>query len=480
MKYNRCDLNAFNPKKIRHKQLSLKLRRLFKNILTLTGISLTLSAQAIPDLIDIYQQALANDPTFKQAYSTYMSAREQMPQAMSSLLPLISMTANANYIDYKVKSGNTLLGSERHDGYNQNDFTLNLQQPLLNYSYWLGLKKANHSVKKALATYDNASQDLIIRSATAYFNILQAKDNVTFTKSQMRSNGRSLDQAKQRFKVGLDAITSVYEAQAAFDSSYSLVISAKNNLTNQYENLRLLTNHTYKNISPLKSSHVPLVRPEPVNIDLWTDTALHQNFLLKSKKYSSLASKQNITIQNAGHLPTIDFGANYSYSNNNSGISFLKQRSNTSKAILTLNIPMYNGGLVVSKTRQASYDYQTNRQLFEQQYRLTIVNTRIAYNTIIDGISNIKADRKAVKSAEKSLESTSAQFKVGTRTMVDVVEQQKNLFQVQTKLASDQYIYILAILKLKYQAGTLNTGDLQEINTWLKTPRASIVHHDYS
>ncbi len=475
MKYSRRDLSTENFKNNNNYQpLSLKLRRLYKSIFTIAGVSLSLSAQAVPDLIDIYQQAQANDPTFKQAYSIYMSAREQMPQAMSSLLPLVYMTANSNYIKYFNDSGNQVFnGVPQKDHYQQHDFTLALKQPILNYGYWLELKKANHSVKQALATYDDASQNLIIRTSTAYFSILQAKDNVKFTKSQMRSNGRSLDQAKQRFKVGLDAITSVYEAQAAYDSSRSLVISAENNLTNQYENLRILTNHTYKNISPLKRTHVPLVRPEPVNIDSWTDTAIHQNFSLKSKKYTALATKQNISVQNSGHLPSVDFGANYNYTENNSGIQFIKSRSKIATATLTLNLPIYNGGLVVSRTRQASFDYQTASQAYEQQYRLTIVNTRIAYNTIIDGISNIRADRQAVKSAENSLESTSAQFKVGTRTMVDVVAQQRNLFQVQTTLAADQYTYILALLKLKYQAGTLNVNDIHEINTWLQTRRAT-------
>ena len=166
-------------------------------------------------------------------------------------------------------------------------------------------------------------------------------------------------------------------------------------------------------------------------------------------------------------MPNVTLSATHNYSDNNSNIAFLRSKNTTNQAKLTLKLPLYSGGLVLSKTRQATYDYQATHEALEKIHRSTLVNTRISYNNIIDGISTIKADKQAVKSAQNSLESSSAQFKVGTRTMVDVVTSQKNLFQKQTQLAADQYQYIIALLQLKYQAGILSTKDLLKINRWL-------------
>lgn len=425
------------------------------------------NAHAMPDLMDTYQAALLNDPTFKQAHHTYLSARESWPQALSSLLPSVKTSSNWSEISYETQSGNPLLSGIINTQYRQRDYTLSATQTLFNYAAWVGLKQSSNEVKKAQAIYDDAAQNLMIRTATAYFNVLKAKDNVNFTDAQKVANQRSLDQASQRFKVGLDPIATVYEAQAAFDSSRALLISAKNNLTNQYEQLRLLTNTLYPNIAKLNSRQLPLVKPNPANISRWTDTATKQNLLLKASQYGALSAKQNISMNNAGHLPTLALSGTYTHSDNNSPIDFLRSKTTTQLAKLTLSFPLYSGGLVVSKTKQAAYNYQATRDALEKTYRSTLVNTRISYNTIIDGISTIKADKQAVKSALNSLESISAQFKVGTRTMVDVVTYQKNLFQRQMQLASDNYNYILALLQLKYQAGTLDVNDLKKINQWL-------------
>jgi outer membrane protein len=446
-------------------------------MLAMVLFAYNVSSYALPDLLDVYQQALANDPTFKQAYGTYMSDKEAVPQAISAILPNLSAQSSYSLINVDahqntIVAGGATLGYTVQSYYNNRSYTVNLKQPVLNFQYWHNISQANYSARSALATYNSAAQSLMQRTSSAYFAVLKAKDDVKYNLSQLRANGRSLEQAKQRFKVGLDAITSVYEAQAAYDSSRSLVIQAKNNLTNQYENLRLLTNHTYQGLAPLKGAHVPLIKPEPVNIDDWTDRALHQNYALKAAQYTAFASKENIKSQNSGHMPYMDLSLTFNHSDTRSGFVPLKSKTNTGTAALTLNLPVYQGGLVVSKTRQASYQYQANRAAYEKTYRTTIVDTRKAFNNIIDGISKIQADRQAVKSAQNSLESTDAQFKVGTRTMVDVVTSQKNLFQAQTTLATDQYSYILAILQLKYQAGTLSVDDLQEINTWLQTKRS--------
>ena len=426
------------------------------------------------DLMDIYQQALDNDPQFKAAYSTYMSSKEAVPQALSALLPQVNIgglmghisTSSRGSVDFAAFFNN----SQR---YNFTQYTLQASQAVFNYSAWKSIQSAKASVKAAHAAFNSAAQDLIRRVAKAYFDVLLAKDTLEFSKAKKRANKRQLDQAQQRFKVGLDAITSVYEAQAAYDQSVAEVIADKNNLDNQFELLRKLTNHTYYLLSPLRGGRIPLVKPEPANVDEWVNTAIRQNYSLLAAKFSKLSAYENISAQSSGNWPTLAITGNTTGTHNelNSTTTVLAGRTINSQVALSLNFPIYQGGLVISQGRQARYDYQTATEQMQQTYRDTIVGSRIAYNTIIDGISKIKADKQTIISQQNSLNSTEAQFKVGTRTMVDVVNAQRRLFEAQTQLATDQYGYINAIISLKYLAGTLNVQDLEEINSWLATTR---------
>ena len=435
-------------------------------IMVIAALCFSTSINAVPDLLSVYQSSLENDPTFKEAYFIYQAAQEARPQALSYLLPSLSATGTWSDIDNNSKSPNPL--SSFQVRFQRHNYLLNASQPIFNYAAWVGLKQSSNAIKKAQAVFDDAAQSLMLRTATAYVNVLKAKDNVKFTRSEKLANNRSLSQAKERFDVGIDAIATVYEAQSAYDSSVAQLIVAKNNEHNQFENLRLLTNTLYQDIAVLKSNEVPLIKPSPANIDSWTILATKQNYLLKASQYAALAAKQNISINNAGHLPTVNLAASYNHLDNKTSTSnFLLADTDVKQASIVVNFPLFNGGLVVSKTRQASYNYQAAYNALERNYRSTLINTRIYYHNIINGISTIKANKQTLKSAKNSLESTSAQFDAGTRTMVDVVISQKNLYKTQMQLASDQYDYILALLQLKYQAGILSVKDLQQINQWL-------------
>jgi outer membrane protein len=429
------------------------------------------------DLMDIYKQALENDPAFKQAYSTYMSNKEAVPQALSALLPQVGITGayGRNVNISRGSSSNPAINAfvNTNQRYDYTNYTVNASQAIFNYQAWKSVQTAKASVKAAYASFNAAAQDLILRVSQAYFNVLLAKDTLQFSKSKKRANKRQLDQAQQRFKVGLDAITSVYEAQAAYDQSVAEVIADKNNLINQFENLRRLTSHTYDELAPLRGGRIPLIRPEPANVEDWVDTALKQNYNLLSARYSRLSAKENIAAQAAGNWPTLAVvgSTNATHNNLNASTPQLSSKVVNNNVSLSLNFPVFQGGLVVSETRQAKYDFQTASEQEHQTYLDTIVNSRIAYNTIIDLISKVKADRQTIVSQQNSLNSTEAQFKVGTRTMVDVVNAQRRLFEAQTQLANDQYAYINAVVNLKFLAGSLNVVDLHEINAWLATDR---------
>ena len=434
------------------------------------------------DLMDVYRQSLDNDPTFKAAYSTYMSRREAIPQAWAALLPQLTIKALAGRNQQEVRS--RLFDVKQPYGTNQ--WNVSASQAVFNYQAWAQVQQAEASVKAALAVFNDAAQNLIIRSSSAYLELLYARDTLSFAEAKERANKRQLDQAQQRFNVGLDAITSVYEAQAAHDQSIAQVISAKNNLVNKGESLSKLTNHVYDNISMLRDSKIPLIKPEPSNVDQWVATGLKQNYNLYAAKYNLQAARDNIKAQSAANYPTFAIQGNTVTTHNDSGNQsggsnpsinnladnfLIIPKQSLSGVAITMNFPVSQGRLVLSKTRQAQYDFQTSSEQLEQVYRDVIVNSRIAYNTIIDGISKVQADRKTVVSQTNSLESVEAQYGVGTRTMTDVVNAQRNLFDAQRQLAADQYGLINALLNLKYLAGSLNVSDLEEINSWLATTR---------
>lgn len=435
-------------------------------LMVMAGVFSTSNAT---DLMDIYRQALENDPTFKQAYSTYMSSSEAIPQARAALYPQLTVGGLAGRNVQDVRAG----GFGIEETYNQTQWNVVASQAVFNYQAWSRVQQAKASVKAAQATFNNAAQDLILRTAKAYLDVLFAKDTLNFAEAKKRANKRQLEQAEQRFKVGLDAITSVYEAKAAYDQSVAEVISAKNNQINQNENLRKLTNHVYEYLAPLRNSRIPLVKPEPNNVDEWVDTGLKQNYKLFAAKYGLQAARENIRAQAAGSWPTFAIQSNAVQTHNDTNATsfFVTGRQTTANVAMVMNFPVFQGGLVQSQTRQAQYDFQTSSDQLEQIYRDVVVNSRIAFNTIIDGISKVEADRQTVISQQNSLESTEAQFQVGTRTMVDVVNAQQRLFEAQEQLARDQYNLINAILNLKYLAGTLNANDLEEINSWLATTR---------
>lgn len=437
------------------------------------------------DLMDVYRQSLDNDPTFKAAYSTYMAQKEAVPQAWAALLPQLTVKALAGRSEQEVRS--RLFDIKQPYGTNQ--WQVSASQAVFNYQAWSQVQQAQASVKAALATFNDAAQNLILRSASAYLDLLYARDTLSFAEAKNRANKRQLDQAQQRFNVGLDAITSVYEAQAAYDQSVAQVISAKNNLVNQGESLSKLTNHVYDSISMLRDNKIPLIKPEPNNVDQWVATGLKQNYTLFAAKFNLQSARENIKAQSAANWPTFAIqGSTVTTHNDQGNVSSGSGRSaasitafadsflvlpkqSLSGVALTMNFPVFQGGLVLSKTRQAQFNFQTSSEQLEQVYRNVVVNSRIAFNTIIDGISKVQADRKTVLSQTNSLDSVQAQYSVGTRTMTDVVNAQQNLFDAQRQLAGDQYALINSLLNLKYLAGSLNVSDLEEINSWLATTR---------
>ena len=437
---------------------------MFKKVIYCISVYLLSSGLPAADLVELFNQAQYSDPIYKQAIAAYNAATEAKPQARSQLLPQISLNANTYSHDQDISSSSGIGGSGTVD-FNTHGYSLDLTQPVFHYDRWLALRQADNEILQAQAEQDAALQELIIRVSERYFNLLAANDNLEFVRAEKSSLARQLEQATQRFEVGLSTITDVHEAQAGYDSSVANEILAENQIDNAREALWETTGTYVDNLSSLGES-MALVQPQPGVIDEWTEIARVQNLQVIAAQYQLEQARQEISIQRSGHLPSLDIVANRGY--NTSGGRFGGTETHSTAIGLELSVPLYEGGLVNSLTREAQHLHTQALERLEQEFRAAQRDTREAYLGVISGISQVNALKQSVISNESALQATEAGFEVGTRTAVDVVAVQRSLSQAKRDYARARYNYVMNTLRLKQASGTLSPEDLYEVNKWLE------------
>lgn len=414
------------------------------------------------DLLSVYKTAIQNDPKFHAAEAEYRAQLEAKNQSIALFLPTLSASANYTENDNKVDTTVTTPYKYKSTGYN-----LQLTQSLYSHANYAGLKLANAQVAQAQATFEYEKQDLIIRVATRYFAVLAAEDDMDFAIAERKSIREQLMQSEQRFNAGITAITDVYEARARYDQSVARAIVAENTLAISHETLREITAKNYKVLSLLSAKH-PLVKPEPDNINTWVTTANTQNVLLIASRKNVDAAVAEISRQSAGHYPTLDLIANHSYTDYGDGNTIGQRKQENNSILIQLNIPLYQGGLINSRTRAATLRLTQARAKLEQQKRATEKLTRNSYLSVIANISQVKALKQALASSSIALKATQAGFEVGTRTAVEVLNSQRELYRARRDFAQARYNYTLETLQLKLAAGTLSLIDVEQLNFWLK------------
>ena len=430
------------------------------------------------DLVEVYKLALDSDPEFAAAVAGNKAAQEFKPQARAALLPNIALQADTSYNwtrSTRIRQAPPPTGkSAAEANYNQNGFSLNLVQPVFRWDRWVQLGQADNRVNQANSELDAAAQDLIVRTAQAYFDVLAAQDNLEFRTTTREAFNQQLNQAQQRFEVGLIAITDVEEAKAGRDLAVAEEIRARNQLENAYEALRALVGDYLENLAPL-GGEVPLLRPDPNSIEQWTEKALEQNRQLAASTFAAKVAQDEIKRRFAGHYPTVDLVAGRQYQAQSdqqfipgSVIDFADTRQYVDSVGLQLNLPIFSGGLTTSQTEQARHLYQQALDTLEQARRGAHREARQSFNSITDSISGVAALRQALASTQKALEATEAGFQVGTRTSIDVLNAQQKTFESRRDYKNAQYGYILGTLRLKQAAGTLSPDDLVPLNSWLK------------
>ena len=376
----------------------------------------------------------------------------------------MDISANTRRNAQDITTSGSSIGADGEIDFNSHGYSLNLSQPLFRRDRFIALSQADSQIKESEAKLAKAQQNLIIKVSKSYFNVLKSLDNLEFAKTEVTSLKRQLDQANQKFEVGLSAITDVQEAKAGYDLAVAQEIQAINKIDNAKEEVRELTGEYIDQFSVL-GKDILLVKPNPEVIDSWTELAIKQNLDIAAANFALESARKEIKKQSAGHLPTVDIVASHGY--DSTGGRFGSTRTDRSAIGLELNIPIYSGGLVNSKTREAHEKYNQSMHYLEKARRSAQRETREAYLGVISGISQVAALKQAVISSETALLATESGFEVGTRTAVDVVASQRATSKALRDYSNAKYDYILNTLKLKRSAGTLSPDDLNLINAWL-------------
>jgi outer membrane protein len=440
------------------------------------------------DLIGVFEDAVHNDPVIRQADANRLAARESRPQAISALLPQVTGSAS---VQGDHNSGTQPFFGTNPDGTafvepvpatvdtSTKGWALNLKQNVFSWSNWMTLKQAGREVAQAEANYQAAEQQLILRVAQAYFNVLSADDTLQADAASLEAIARQLDQANKRFEVGLIAITDVEDAKAARDTAASTVIAAKRTLATAEDQLQEITGQKYDRLAK-PGPDMPLATPDPADEGRWVDISLEQNLTLISSRLAADIARDNVRIAMGGHLPSVDILAGRSYQNQGVNEVFDGQLFpydtyfNDRQITLQVTMPLFSGGYTQSKVRQSEYLWIAAKEAVVQSSRATERQARDAYLGVISGIARVQSLRQAVESNETALKATEAGYEVGTRTSVDVLNARKNLVQAQTDYAASRYDYIVSVLQLRLAAGNLDRHELTSINTWLtQTDRTS-------
>lgn len=460
-----------------------------KNVISFRNIALLLLSLGSPalvqgtSLLEVYQQALQSDPLIHEAESRRQAALEASPQARALLLPQISAGAQYSSSNFDGSSaeggaGGTVASVTSESSTTSMGWTVDLRQTLFRWDQWVGLRKAEKQVAKAQVNYEAAQQDLIVRVVTRYFDVLAAEDQLTSIHADRTAIARQLEQAKQRFEVGLIAITDVQESQAAYDQAVANEIGSKRSLATAREFLREITGE-YVRVLAAPDEDFPLEPPFPASAASWNELAMAQNLALVSSRFDEQIARDEIAFRRTGHYPTLDLVANISSSDaeitdqvrNNISFPDIDTDGNRDSISIQLSIPIFSGGRTSSRVKEAVYLHRATRQQLQRVARETERQTRDAYLGVISEISRVQALKQSVASSRTALEATQAGFEVGTRTIVDVLNSQFALYAAITNYYQSRYAYIGNVLRLKLAAGTLQVQDLEEIDQWLKERR---------
>ncbi len=425
-------------------------------IITLLALGMSTFSSGVrgETILDFYALALQHDTKLKNASYSMKSALARLDQSKSWLKPQLQLNTSQiyNHVDYGIVD----------EDYSSTSFNLFLTQSVFDYSRWVKISETEAYVTQEEAFFASAKQDLIIRVVTAYFDLLTAKESLELAQAEKRTIGQQLNHSKQRFEAGFLTVADVIEAQAAYDKAIAQEISAQSNLDIAKEAVFAISGHSLDSSARLKAN-IPLAPPEPKQINSWIELALQNNLDILAQRAVVEAANQALIGAKAEYYPTISLVTGYNYKDS-IGAKY-GEDSDTSFIGVELVAQLYNGGMTAAKVEETSQQCAREKNTLEQIRRSTISKTRGAYLAITLGIAKIQANHQALLSARASSKATQEGFKVGKRTIVDMLDAQRNLFQAQYDLIHSRYEYLLAVITLKQAVGNLQESDLESIFT---------------
>lgn len=432
------------------------------------------SAHAL-DLAEAYTKAQANDPNWSAARNNYLAEDAGADVGRAGLLPSLvaSGSVSKNEFDADVKTPTD--NSVEYDG---KQWGAKATQPLFNADAWYAYKGAKATSSQAEAVFRNAEQELALRVSEAYFAVLRAQETLAYAEAEEAALARQLDQAQQRFDVGLIAITDVLEARASFDGSRANRISTEVALSSAQENLAAIIGEAPGQLTALKAD-VPMVKPTPADPEEWVKLARERNLEIKAAEQSYLTAQAASRRTRAGYLPTVNLYASYNNTDNEKtggpgGSTLTMQNGNTTSYGLEATWAILSGGGTYAASKQASYRAAAAQDNVTGTERRVVNNARTAFLNVAADSYRVDARKQAVASNESSLAATQAGYEVGTRNIVDVLLAQRNMYAAKRDYAAARYDYVINTLRLKASSGQLSEVDIRELNTWLD-PNASVV-----
>ncbi|WP_025917559.1 TolC family outer membrane protein [Herminiimonas sp. CN] len=422
----------------------------------LSGAFLALGAQAA-DLQQIYNDARLNDPQYASARAANAAGQEKLPQGRAGLLPTLGLSGS-----------NTRNEIDNGGNFTASNYALTLSQPLLRWANWQQYEQSKLLVAASDAQFSQAQQDLIVRVAQAYFDILGAQDSLTFIQAQKVAITEQLASAKRNFEVGTATITDTHEAQARFDLAVAQEFAAQNDLAIKRASLEQIIGKPPAELATLRPG-LTLSMPEPARLEPWLDSAQQQNYAVVGQQLALEIARREISRNRAGHYPSVDLVASRSHAKQ-PGSAFGNPivASNSNAIGVQWNIPLFAGFAVTSRVREAIALEDQARNDLETVRRNAMQNVRQSFLGVSSGLAQVKALEAAEISSQSALDSNKLGYQVGVRVNIDILNAQQQLFSTRRDLAKARYDTITNGLKLKAAAGTLTEQDLQQVNALLQ------------
>ncbi|MCG8670604.1 MAG: TolC family outer membrane protein [Pseudomonadales bacterium] len=496
-----------------------RLGRFTPSLLLALGSALFCNTSAAENLIETYQLAIKNDPAWASKKAKFLGDREGVNQAFGGLLPQASLSFRYAEQEYEGASldtseifndsdvsacnegidtigglgpGDTVTGSDlinasrcfnlltdlnnlsttsSTQSYTVEQMGVTVTQPLFRMDRWYKYRGAQKLENSAQADLAYAQQDLIIRTAEAYFGVLKAQEELRIAKTEEKSLKTQLIEIKNRYKLGLVRDTELFEVQASFDLARAIRIKAEGEVDNLKETIRLMTRQTTVLVNPLPED-IPVELPKPLDVEDWEEFAKRNNYQVVAAQFAVDGAATTKREKRAGHMPTVDLY--FDYTDRDVGGGFTPS-SKTQTIGINVNVPLYAGGITSSQEKQAKYQHEESKSNLILARRNAIMETRQYHRRVSTDVATVKANLRAVKSNNSAYQSIKNGYESGLRLLTDLLASQSRVYQARKELTTSRYDYILNTLRLKQAAGILSPKDLEVLNSWLDNPTPNTV-----